>query len=89
MVYFTASTFIFQRKFDADKLGLFNSTFIPSSKPQSFYLLGGFLNDKHLSTDKSAISNDNINQIQADAPLHLIYELLAFLDQYKHQSYLC
>ncbi|OAV02093.1 hypothetical protein AO366_0489 [Moraxella catarrhalis] len=42
MVYFTASTFIFQRKFDADKLGLFNSTFIPSSKPQSFYLLGVF-----------------------------------------------
>lgn len=74
MVYFTASAFIFQRKFDADKLGLFNSTFIPN---------------KHLPTDKSAISSDNINQIQADAPLHLIYELLAFLDQYKHQSYLC
>ncbi|OAV28658.1 hypothetical protein AO369_0578 [Moraxella catarrhalis] len=42
MVYFTASAFIFQRKFDADKLRLFNSTFIPSSKPQSFYLLGVF-----------------------------------------------
>lgn len=89
MVYFTASMLIFQGKFGADKLGLFNSTSIPSSKPQSFYLLGGFLGDKYLSTDKRAISSDNINQIQADAPLHLIYELLAFLGQYKHQSYLC
>ncbi|MPW69741.1 hypothetical protein CPI12_03785 [Moraxella catarrhalis] len=88
MVYFTASAFIFQRKFDANKLGLLNSTFIPN-KPQRFYLLGVYFNDKHLPTDKSAISSDNINQIQADAPLHLIYELLAFLDQYKHQSYLC
>ncbi|OAU94508.1 hypothetical protein AO385_1926 [Moraxella catarrhalis] len=57
MVYFTASTFIFQRKFDADKLGLFNSKFIPISKPQRFHLPWGlFQLDQHPSADGLALA---------------------------------
>lgn len=88
MVYFTASAFIFQRKFDAISLG-YSIQHLSQAVTPKFLSTWGFLDDKHLSTDKRAISSDNINQIQADAPLHLIDELLAFLDQYKHQSYLC